>query len=61
MTIDLYNKVEGGNNNISEAQSELRGIPPIPYKVAKALDPGIYRNTDFDIWHEMRQGFTLFY
>lgn len=29
-------------------------IPPIPYRVAKALDPNIYRNTDFDIWYELR-------
>ncbi|KAH0553583.1 probable basic-leucine zipper transcription factor F isoform X1 [Cotesia glomerata] len=29
-------------------------IPPIPYRVAKALDPNIYRNTDFDIWYELK-------
>lgn len=27
-------------------------IPPFPFKVAKALDPTIYRNVEFDVWHE---------
>ncbi|XP_015127452.1 protein ovarian tumor locus [Diachasma alloeum] len=28
---------------------------PFPYRIAKALDPNIYRNIDFDIWHELRK------
>lgn len=27
-------------------------IPPFPFKVAKALDPTIYRNVEFDVWNE---------
>lgn len=27
-------------------------IPPFPFKVAKALDPAIYRNVEYDIWNE---------
>ncbi|XP_053669211.1 protein ovarian tumor locus-like [Anopheles marshallii] len=30
------------------------GITPFPYKVAKALDPCIYRNVEYDVWQEMR-------
>lgn len=31
------------------------GITPFPYKVAKALDPNIYRNIEFDSWSEVRR------
>lgn len=31
------------------------GITPFPYKVAKALDPNMYRNIEFDSWNEMRK------
>lgn len=31
------------------------GITPFPYKVAKALDPNIYRNIEFDVWSELRK------
>lgn len=27
-------------------------IPPFPFKVAKALDPAIYRNVEYDLWNE---------
>ncbi|XP_055709044.1 protein ovarian tumor locus-like isoform X2 [Phlebotomus papatasi] len=30
-------------------------ITPFPYKVAKSLDPYIYRNVDFDVWADMRK------
>lgn len=33
------------------------GITPFPYKVAKALDPNIYRNIEFDSWNEVRREF----
>lgn len=29
-----------------------RVTPPVPYRIAKALDPVIYRNTELDIWEE---------
>uniref|UniRef100_A0A336LLU1 CSON010375 protein n=1 Tax=Culicoides sonorensis TaxID=179676 RepID=A0A336LLU1_CULSO len=31
------------------------GIAPFPYKVAKALDPSIYRNIEFDSWADWRR------
>lgn len=30
-------------------------ITPFPYKVAKALDSSIYRNTEFELWSENRK------
>lgn len=32
------------------------GITPFPYKVAKSLDPNIYRNVEYDTWNEQRKG-----
>lgn len=32
------------------------GIPPFPYKVAKSLDPDIYRNIEYDAWNTIRRG-----
>lgn len=32
------------------------GIPPFPYKVAKSLDPDIYRNIEYDAWNTVRRG-----
>lgn len=34
----------------------VKGITPFPYKVAKALDPDIYRNIEFDSWSDQRKG-----
>lgn len=34
-------------------------ITPFPYKVAKALDPSIYRNTEFELWSENRKEHRL--
>lgn len=43
--------------NVNSAKDLLdNGITPFPYKVAKALDPDIYRNIEFDVWSEMRKG-----
>lgn len=36
--------------------SYTTGTAPFPYKVAKALDPSIYRNIAYDTWTEMRRG-----
>ena len=30
--------------------------PPVPYRIAKALDPCIYRNVELDIWEEEKRG-----
>ena len=34
----------------SPLRPELLSLPPIPYRVAKALDPGSYRNVQMDLW-----------
>lgn len=31
------------------------GITPFPYKVAKSLDPNIYRNVEYDTWSEQKK------
>lgn len=56
MTAEIYNKADNGNDEVDDAQGIVKNVPPFPYRVAKALDPNIYRNTDFDIWHEIRRG-----
>lgn len=33
----------------------ILGITPFPYKVAKSLDPDIYRNIEFDSWNDHRK------
>lgn len=35
--------------------SSISGITPFPYKVAKALDPDIYRNIEYDSWSDLRK------
>ncbi|KAM3960038.1 LOW QUALITY PROTEIN: ovarian tumor protein [Aphomia sociella] len=42
--------------NVNSAKDLIdNGITPFPYKVAKALDPDIYRNIEFDVWSELRR------
>lgn len=41
-------------------QMRMRG-PPFPYKVAKILDPAIYRNIEYDSWLEEKKGFEIFF
>ncbi|KMQ87933.1 otu domain-containing protein 4, partial [Lasius niger] len=53
---DLYKKVKNEHSDSSdEVQSDWKGAPPIPYKVAKALAPDYYRNIELDIWHELKR------
>lgn len=58
LTAEIYNKVgsENANDEVDDVHGIIKNIPPFPYRIAKALDPNIYRNTDFDIWHEIRRG-----
>lgn len=56
LTVDLFNKIEKNGEDIEEPHSPTKCVTPFPYRIAKALDPNIYRNTDFDIWHEIRKG-----
>lgn len=37
-----------------------RLIPPLPYRIAKALDPTLYRNVELDIVQEEKRGETDF-
>jgi OTU domain-containing protein 4 len=34
----------------------VKGGTPFPYKVAKALDPRMYRNVEYDLWNDERKG-----
>nr|AAA28740.1 ovarian tumor protein isoform [Drosophila melanogaster] len=36
------------------------GISPFPYKVAKSMDPYMYRNIEFDCWNDMRKEAKLY-
>lgn len=36
----------------------LTNLTPFPFKVAKALDPSIYRNIEYDTWTEVRKGLS---
>lgn len=52
---DLYKKVKNDNDDMDETQTDWKETPPIPYKVAKALAPDLYRNIELDIWHELKR------
>lgn len=56
LAAEIYNKIDNGTDEVDDARAIIKNIPPFPYRIAKALDPNIYRNTDFDIWHEIRRG-----
>lgn len=43
-------------NQKENAVSLPLNIAPFPFKVAKALDPSIYRNIEYDSWTEVRRG-----
>ncbi|XP_023014868.1 uncharacterized protein [Leptinotarsa decemlineata] len=52
--------------NIQEESDELEeksfsstNLAPFPFKVAKALDPTIYRNIEYDSWGEVRREMRL--
>ncbi|KAJ8686666.1 hypothetical protein QAD02_022460 [Eretmocerus hayati] len=65
LTEELMSKLDENIQDSEELQLLSRGITSFPYRVAKALDPNIYRNVDFDIWHEIRRdvrnsGYTKF-
>ncbi|XP_011310890.1 uncharacterized protein [Fopius arisanus] len=45
-------KIEADDLESSQKRQEKA---PFPYRIAKALDPNIYRNIDLDIWHELRK------
>ncbi|KAK3099461.1 hypothetical protein FSP39_004738 [Pinctada imbricata] len=53
----------GSSNTSGEAETDdrikrnrgRRVTPPVPYRIAKALDPYVYRNTELDIWEEEKR------
>ncbi|KAJ9582491.1 hypothetical protein L9F63_003184, partial [Diploptera punctata] len=45
------NKEYRDDEDMNVKELIAQGIPPFPYKVAKALDPNIYRNIEFDVWN----------
>ncbi|XP_076029405.1 uncharacterized protein LOC143018152 isoform X3 [Oratosquilla oratoria] len=63
---DISNDEGDANRSCEEKTSEdldpddikgqlAHGIKPIPYRVAKSLDPEIYRNIEFDVWNTERR------
>ncbi|XP_043481482.1 uncharacterized protein LOC122510713 isoform X2 [Leptopilina heterotoma] len=55
-TVVMLNKVNESCTETEDIFGLKGGLTPFPYRVAKALDEDIFRNTDFDIWHEIRRG-----
>lgn len=56
--VKIYKPIDGflhDKNKSCVRQLLDEGITPFPYKVAKALDPSIYRNTEFELWSENRK------
>ncbi|XP_066139080.1 protein ovarian tumor locus-like [Euwallacea fornicatus] len=51
---DSNKKLSGGVDDIDNAV-----IAPFPFKVAKALDPNIYRNIEYDSWNDVRKELRL--
>ncbi|KAK0163520.1 hypothetical protein PV327_007195 [Microctonus hyperodae] len=52
LTSELFNKIDNDSESIDD---KSKAVTPFPYRVAKSLDPNIYRNTDFDTWHELKR------
>ncbi|XP_039447995.1 protein ovarian tumor locus-like [Culex pipiens pallens] len=55
LTRDLINPMLCDKKISCVRQLLKEGITPFPYKVAKALDPNIYRNIEFDSWSDVRR------
>ncbi|GJQ74236.1 hypothetical protein Trydic_g19142 [Trypoxylus dichotomus] len=56
----LNTKQEKQDSTMNDLEYMLRtNIAPFPYKVAKALDPTIYRNIEYDTWTETRKELRL--
>lgn len=52
--VESIEKDDNANDDSNSNHSLL--IAPFPFKVAKALDPNIYRNIEYDSWGETRRG-----
>lgn len=56
--LKIYKPIDGFLHDMQKScvrQLLDEKITPFPYKVAKALDPSIYRNTEFELWSENRK------
>lgn len=62
ITLSEWMKPEVKNDQEKDANKNDLQLPldtplaPFPFKVAKALDPNIYRNIEYDSWGETRRG-----
>ncbi|XP_063976158.1 protein ovarian tumor locus-like [Diachasmimorpha longicaudata] len=54
LAAELRTKLDAEDSTDSSPRSRPERAP-FPYRIAKALDPNIYRNIEFDIWHELRK------
>ena len=52
----LANQLKENEQPNSVVNVLVKGGTPFPYKVAKALDPRMYRNVEFDLWNDERKG-----
>lgn len=52
-----------GEKNVEDPKESVVSLPlniaPFPFKVAKAIDPTIYRNIEYDSWTEVRREMRL--
>ncbi|XP_046815078.1 putative uncharacterized protein DDB_G0282133 isoform X1 [Vespa crabro] len=55
LSAEIYKRIENGCETTGDMYCFSKGVPPFPYRVAKAIDVNIYRNIDFDVWHEIRR------
>lgn len=66
ITLSEFIKTEENGNqdndtkDINDNEPLCPLIAPFPFKVAKALDPHIYRNIEYDSWGETRRGNQIY-
>ncbi|XP_050298232.1 putative bifunctional UDP-N-acetylglucosamine transferase and deubiquitinase ALG13 isoform X1 [Anthonomus grandis grandis] len=56
---ELEEKRAVGGKEFTTEELENAIVAPFPFKVAKALDPLIYRNIEYDSWGDVRREFRL--
>lgn len=44
------------SQQLKSEEDENIVVAPFPFKVAKALDPTMYRNIEYDSWNDVRKG-----
>ncbi|KAF2904833.1 hypothetical protein ILUMI_01339 [Ignelater luminosus] len=53
------NKMDCDNSNLVDHAQQSSMLAPFPFKIAKALDPNMYRNIEYDTWIEQRREMRL--